>query len=147
MSLNSWTWLITVIESTILKFRNYLIMNFSIPTFSTLYFLYIAFHSTFHSWLNYTHHIVYCLIHSRCSFYTKSIWFHASTTTIIVRSYSFSDNCGIISIKNFVEFKVVKWNSIFYCHLLKFNPLNFFRFLTMHYRKCWWNLHYQSSTC
>ena len=29
---------------------------------------------------------------------------------------------------NLARFKVVKQNNIFYCHLLKFNPLNFFSF-------------------
>jgi hypothetical protein len=38
-----------------------------------LNFLLKAFHSVFYSWLNYTHHILYYLIYSKCHFFTYEI--------------------------------------------------------------------------
>ena len=43
-------------------------------------------------------------------------------------SCSSSLSLGASSVKNLARFKVVKYNNIFYCHILKFSQLNFSSF-------------------
>jgi hypothetical protein len=81
VSWNSWTWLIMILESTILKSENLSTLNFSILIISTLKFLSKFSKVPLHSLLNYTYYIVYYPMYSRCSSYT---WNHYDST---IQSY------------------------------------------------------------
>ena len=58
----------------------------------------------------------------------KSYRFQASTTLMTWISRSSSLSFGASSIKNLARFKVVRYNNIFCCHLLKLSQLNFSSF-------------------
>ena len=60
--------------------------------------------------------------------YRKSKCFQASITLMTRISHSSSLCLGASSVKNLVKFKVVRWNNIFHCYLLKLSLLNFSSF-------------------
>ena len=109
LSWNSWTWLITILKSIIFKSKKLLVMNFFISTSLTLYFFFNLKLLTMLllSWLNYTHHIMYCPIYSRCSSSTQN-QYDSMPNCHIMELDSFSDDFITFSVKNLIKFKMVR---------------------------------------